>query len=93
MTEITDADLDEWERELTNAEWTQSTQQVVSRLSEALRACRHESDRLKAINAELVLFAQQAEAVFKDMASGIKRSCWKEMYQKAHAALAKAKPA
>ena len=40
----------------------------------------------------LVLLAEQAENIFKDMASGIERSCWEEMYQKAHAALTKAQP-
>ena len=54
MTEITDADLDEWERQLTEGEWAQSTRQVVSRLTKALRTYRHERDRLKAINAELL---------------------------------------
>ena len=61
-----------------------------ARLIAAAPETAAERDRLKAINAELVLFAQQAETVFKDIASGIKRSCWEEMYQKAHAVRTKA---
>ena len=40
---------------------------------------------------DLVLLAEQVESIFKDMASGIERSCWEEMHQKACPALAKAK--
>ena len=36
-------ELGEWERQLTNQEWAQSTRTVVSRLTKALRACRARS--------------------------------------------------
>ena len=45
----TDAELDEWERQLTDQEWTQSTRTVVSRLTKALRACRAQSKAKDAV--------------------------------------------
>ena len=39
----TDGELDEWERQLADQEWAQSTKTVVSRLTKALRACRRKS--------------------------------------------------
>ncbi len=49
-----------------------------------------ERDRLKVINAKLLLFAKQSERVFSDLANGTNRSCWVEMRNKATAAIAKA---
>ena len=45
----TDAELDEWERQLTEQEWAQSTRTVVSRLAKALRTCRQQSKAKDAV--------------------------------------------
>ncbi len=47
--EITDAELEEWERQLTDQEWSQSTRTVVSRLTKALRACHQQSKAKDAV--------------------------------------------
>ena len=67
----TDAELDEWERQLTEQEWTQSTRTVVSRLTKALRASRQQTKA----KAAVIQTAREVVAAYDEIIE--KRAAWK----------------